>query len=61
MESSLQKPTLKEMVDAIIHSPTGEIDENASPIESYTAIGTNALKGYLDYVNTTTTTRTITA
>ena len=46
MEAIITEPSTDEIIEAILHSPTGEIDSYAVPIESYIPIGTNALRGY---------------
>lgn len=46
METYTTDPNVQSIVDAIMASPTGEIDDNLQPIQSYEAIGTKAIQGY---------------
>lgn len=59
METYATDPSVQSIVDAIMASPTGEIDDNLQPMKSYEAIGTKAIQGY-NYGNSTTATRSTT-
>ena len=46
MEIIKTDPETSKIIEAILCSPTGEIDSHALPLEGYVNIGNNALKGY---------------